>query len=227
MPAGFRRAPGDFPTFSRFEIPIRRSYQEIIDSLGDTATSPQALGTALARKFAHPSAPSGLNLDQNASASELYGLLNFEATHPKRKGKHQRDLTHALMATQSLAEGGMGLQDLRTFPTAGMLGKDNSLKERGQEGPLGIQAGAAAVTTKVIPNSRFPEKKGYGPGDLPEKISAHEEVRVKREISNFERWLKTTGEFEWTSKDPPKYADLVAEIKKRLDAFLKRAGVIQ
>lgn len=193
-----------------------RTYREIIDDLKESGLSNQQVGDALGGKFANQ--PLSLTNEQRVLITEAYGLLNFEATHPKKTMGHRRDLVHALMQSQSLSAGTMSVEDLRRAPTAGRLSGAAAVTagETTKHPWAGIQAGAGAVTKKGV------HGKGYGPGELPKSMFGPEEVRLKREINNFKRWIKTTGDLQKIEGRKPTKADLVMEIKKRLDAYLAR-----
>jgi hypothetical protein len=156
--------------------------------------------------------------EQGVLLSELYGLLNFEATHPNKTMGHRREIVHALMTSESLSVGAMTVEDLRRVPTAGRLSGAEAIaaRENTRHPWAGIQAGAGAVTPKVL------KGEGYGPGELAPNMFGPAEVRLKREIENFKRWIKATGELQKLEARKPTKADLIGLIKKRLDAYLDK-----
>jgi hypothetical protein len=138
------------------------------------------------------------------------------------------------MQSESLSLGAMDVEELRTAPTAGMFreGQTKAAQtagERTQLGQAGIQAGAQSVTRDILHGEGYgkedePMRQPKRKGDRykPRELYPHEEVRITREINNFKRWINATGELQVLENGKPTKADLVREVKRRLDAYLAK-----
>lgn len=161
-----------------------------------------------------------LTPDQKSKVGALFvTMFGMEPTHPVKSGGHQRDLVHAIMATDLLEKDkSVTAESLFTKGTTGDLvaKESNKLPAVGIEGrSQPIQAGAQKVTQTAI------HGPGYGANDLPKTMLA-EKIRLQREINLFERWMKASGQLEQLSPDKPKYDQLKDEIRKRLQAAITK-----
>ncbi|WP_086930831.1 hypothetical protein [Agarilytica rhodophyticola] len=186
-----------------------RSYGKIIDDLAESGLKNTELGNALGAKFANASMDLKRTPQQRKLIAELYGLLNFEATHPSKKMEHRRDLVHAMMLSQTLSNDDKTIEDIENAPTAGIQGGS-------------IQKGAKDVTKKALTKDEKGNYiEGYGKdAALPENIKSDEKKRLDREINNFKSWADSSKAFQDVQEIEPTKANLIKQIKDTLNKYL-------